>query len=177
MVSLVAQPEMPLAIFLCHQALKFVSSCRAFHQALLQSASSVSCSSSEDDSLESLGGIFSLGLGWHRFRWPDWIFFPGSDSESVSLCVPKTWLTPVRMSWIGGCSCPSSPSDATWPSLKTSTSSLLASLFSSSRGSSSSSWESLESLLDSLPPSVTWEWAEPDCQLQNEVILQVQLHN
>ena len=177
MVSLVAQPEIPLAIFLHHQALKFVSSCRALCQALLWSASSVSCSSSEDDPLESLGGVFSLGLGWHRFCQPDWIFSPGSDSESVSLCIPRTWLTPVRVSWIGGCPCPSLPSDAAWPSLKTSTSPLLALAFSSSQGSSSSLWESSKSLLDSLLPSVTWEWAEPDHRLWNEVILQAWLHD
>ena len=56
MVSLVAQPAAPLAIFLQHQASKRVSSCRALCLALSQSASSVGGSSSEDDSLDSLGG-------------------------------------------------------------------------------------------------------------------------
>ena len=168
MVSQVAQPAMPLAIFLHHQASKFVSSCQALCRALSWSASSVGCSSSEDDPLESLGGVPSLGLGWHHFHWMDWIFSLGSDSESVSSCIPKTWLMPVRVSWIWGHPCPSLPSDATWPLLKTSTSPLLASAFSSSWGGgvSSSLWENLDLLLDSWPLSVTWEWAKPDCGMR-----------
>ena len=67
---------MPLAIFLHHQASKFVSSCHAHCWALLWRASSVGCSSSEDDSLDSLEGMFSLRLGWHHFCWVDWIFPP-----------------------------------------------------------------------------------------------------
>ena len=154
-----------------------MSSCRALCQALLWSASLVGCSSSEDNPLESFRGVFSLRLGWHRFCQLDWIFSLGSDSESVSSCIPKTWLMPVRVSWIGGHPCSSSPSDATWPLLETSTSPLLASVFSSSWGSSSSSWKSSESLLDSLPLSVTWKWAEPDHRLQNEVKLWAWLHD
>ena len=177
MVPLVTQPAMPLAIFLHHQALKFVSSCRALCQALLWSASSVGCSSLEDDPLESLGGVSSLGLGWFPFRQMDWMFSPGLDSESVSLCVPKTWLMPVRVSWILGHLCPSLSSDATWSSLKTSTSPLPASAFSSSQGASSSSWESSDSLLDSWLPSVTRELAEPDRRLQGEAILWAWLHD
>ena len=134
MVSLVVQPAMPLAIFQHHQASKFVSSCQALCQALSRSALSVGCSSSEDDSLKSFGGMFSLGLDWHRFHWPDWIFSSGSDSESESSCVLKTWLMPVRVSWIGGHPCPSLPLDTTWLSLKTSTSPLPASASSSSQG-------------------------------------------
>ena len=100
MVSLVAQPAMPLAIFLhCHTS-KFVSSCRARCRALLQRASSVGCSSSEDDSPESLEGVSSLGLGWHHFRQVDWISSSVSDSASVSSCVLKMWLTPGRVFWI-----------------------------------------------------------------------------
>ena len=167
MVSLVAQPVIPLAIFLCHQALKFVSSCKALYWAL-----SVRCSSSENDPLESLGGVFSLGLDWHCFHQLDWIFSLGLDS-----CISKTWLMPVRLSWICGHSCPSLPLDATWPLLKTSTSPLPALAFSSSWGASSSLWESSESLLDCQPPSVIWEWAEPDCRLWDEVILWARLHD
>ena len=57
MVSLVAQPATPVAIFLCCQALKLVSSHRAHCRTLSRRASSVGCSSSEDDSLDSLEGI------------------------------------------------------------------------------------------------------------------------
>ena len=177
MVSLVAQPVMPLAIFLHHQASKFVSSCRALCWTLSRSTSSVGCSSSEDDPLESLGGVFSLGLGWCCFCWLDRIFSLGSDSELVSSCILKTWLILVGVSWIRGHPCPSLPLDATWPSLKTSTSPLPALAFSSSWVLSSYSWESLESLLDSLLPSVTWEQAEPDHRLWNEAILQARLHD
>ena len=102
---------------------------------------------------------------------------PGSDSESESSCVPKTWLMPVRVSWIGGHPCPSSPSDATWPLLKTSTSPLPASTSSSSQGASSSLWEGSDLLLVSWSSSVTWDWAEPDCQLLCEVILWACLHD
>ena len=97
MVSLVARPATPLAIFLHHQASKFLSSCQAHCWALSWRASSVSCSSSEDDSLDSLEGVSSLGLGWHCFRWVDWIFSSLSDSASVFLCVLKMWLTPERV--------------------------------------------------------------------------------
>ena len=100
-MSLVAQPAMPLAIFLHHQASKFVSSCRARCWALSWRASLVGCSSSEDDLLDSLEGVSSLGLGWHHFCQVDWIFSSLSDSASVSLCVPKIWLTPERVFWIG----------------------------------------------------------------------------
>ena len=62
MVSLVAQPVTPLAIFLRCQASKHVSSCRALCLALSRSASSVSSSSSHDDSLDSLGGCPPWGL-------------------------------------------------------------------------------------------------------------------
>ena len=144
---------------------------------MLRSTSSVGCSSSEDDSLESLGGVFSLGLGWCCFCWPDWIFSPGSDSEPESSCVPKTWLMPVRVSWIGGHPYPSSPLDAAWPSLKTSTSPLPASVSSSSQGASSSSSEGSDLLLVFWSLSVIWDWAEPDCQLWHEVILWAQLHD
>ena len=67
MVSLVTQPGRPFAIFLCHQASKFVSRCQARCQALSHRASSVGCSSSEDDSSDSLEDVSSLGLGWHHF--------------------------------------------------------------------------------------------------------------
>ena len=170
MVSLVAQPEIPLAIFFHCQASKFVSSCQALFRALSRSASSVGWSSLEDDLLESLGGMFSLGLGWCCFHQPDWIFSPGSDSESESSCILKTWL-------IGGHPCPSSLSDATWPLLRISTSPLPASASSSSQWASSSSSEGSDLLLVSWPSSVTWDWAEPDHQLWHEVILQAQLQD
>ena len=93
---LMVQSAAPLAIFLHHQALKFVSSCQACCQALLWRASLVGCSSLEDDWLNSLEGVSSLGLVWHRFHGADWIFSM-SDSASVSLCVPKMWLTPMRV--------------------------------------------------------------------------------
>ena len=101
MVSLVAQPAMPLAIFLHCQASKFVSSCQVCCQALSQKASLVGCSSSEDDSLDSSEGVSPLGLGWCRFHQVDWILSSLSDSASVSSCVPKTWLTPERVFQIG----------------------------------------------------------------------------
>ena len=145
--------------------------------ALSRSASSVGCSPLEDDLLESLEGVSSLGLGWHHFHWTDWIFSPESDFASVSLCVLKMWLVPVRVFWIGGHPCPSLPSDATWPSLKTSTSPLLAYTSSSSQGLSSSLWEGSDSLLVSWPSSVTWDWAEPDHWLRCEVILWAWLHD
>ena len=100
MVSLVAQPTMPLAIFLHHQASKFVSSCQALCQTLSRSALRVGCSSLEDDPLESLEGVSSLGLGWCHFHQMDWIFSLGSDSASVSLCVLKMWLMQVKVFWI-----------------------------------------------------------------------------
>ena len=66
---------------------------------LVAEGSLVGCSSSEDDSLKSLEGVSSLGLGWHCFHWMDWIFSLVSDSASISLCMSKTWLTPVRVFW------------------------------------------------------------------------------
>ena len=57
MVSLVAKPAMPLAVFLRCQASKRVS-CLASSW----SASSVGSSSSEDDSLDSLGGCPPWGF-------------------------------------------------------------------------------------------------------------------
>ena len=74
MVSLATQPGMPFAIFLCHQVSKFVSNHWACCQAFLQRASSVGCSSSKDDSSDSLEGVSSLGLVWCCFCWADWIF-------------------------------------------------------------------------------------------------------
>ena len=50
MVSLLTQPRMPFAIFLHHQASKLVSKCQAHCWALSWRASSVGCSSLEDDS-------------------------------------------------------------------------------------------------------------------------------
>ena len=60
--------------------------------ALSRSASLVGGSSSleDDDLLESFRGLSSLGLFGHRFHWMDWIFSPGSDCGSVSLCSLKT---------------------------------------------------------------------------------------
>ena len=101
MVSLMAQLAMPLAIFMHRQASKFVSSCPAHCWALLWRAWSVGCSSSEDDLLNSLEGVSSLELGWRCFCWVDWIFSSVSDSAPVSSCMPKMWLTPVRVFWIG----------------------------------------------------------------------------
>ena len=169
MVSLVAQPTTPLAIFLCHQASKSVSSCQAHCQALLWRALSVGCSSLEDESFESLEGVPSLGLGWCHFCWADWIFSSVSDSASVTSCIPKMWLTPVRVFWIGAHPWPSLPlpSEAARPLLKTSTSPSLQGV--------SSSWEGSDLLLVSWPSSVTWDWAEPDCWLWSEVILWAQL--
>ena len=89
MMSLVAQPAMPLAIFLHHQASKFVSRCQALCRAWSWSASSLFL---KDDSLESLEGVSSLRLGWCHFCQMDWIFSPGSDSVSGSSCMPKMWL-------------------------------------------------------------------------------------
>ena len=54
--------------------------------------------SSEDDLLDSLGGLSSLGLFGCHFCWMDLIFSLGLDSGSVSSCVLKTWLTLVRVS-------------------------------------------------------------------------------
>ena len=81
MVSLVAQPVVPLTIFIQCQASKFVSSCQAHCWALSWRASSVGCSSSEDDLLESFEGVSSLGLGWCCF------FRTGLDLPSVRLCI------------------------------------------------------------------------------------------
>ena len=90
-----------------------MSSSQAFCLASSPSASSVSGTSPEDGSLDSLRGLSSFGLFGHQFCWADWIFSSGSDSGSVSSCVLKIWLMPVRVSWVKGCSCASSPSDAT----------------------------------------------------------------
>ena len=79
MVSHVVQPPMPLAIFLHYHASKFMSSCRVCCQALSRRASSVGCSSLEDDLLNSLEGVSSLGLGWCHFRWVDFFL--------IGLCI------------------------------------------------------------------------------------------
>ena len=49
-----------------------------------------SSSSSDVDSLESFRGLSCLGLFGYCFCWMDWTFSPGSNSGSVSLCLPKT---------------------------------------------------------------------------------------
>ena len=95
---------------------------------------------------------------------------------SISSWVPKTCLTPERVFLTGECPRPSSPSEATWPLLKTSASPPQISAY-SSRGASSSTWEGLDPLLDSLSSLVVQDWAEPDCRLWCEVILRVQLRN
>ena len=65
MVSLVAQPMMPLAILSRHQASKCVSSNCAVCLALSRSASSVGGSSSDDDnSLESFRGAVLFRTFW-----------------------------------------------------------------------------------------------------------------
>ena len=149
-----------------------MSSCRACCRALSWRALLVGCSSLEDDLLKSFKGMSSLGLGWQCFFQMDWIS-PVSDSVSVSSCVPKMWLMPVRVF------CLSLPSDAAWPLLKSSASPLPASASSSSssQGASSSLWESSDSLLVSWLSSVAWDWAEPDRRLWREVILQAWLHD
>ena len=55
----------------------------------------------EDDSLYSLEGVTSLGLGWRHFHRMDWTFSSLLDSASVSSCMPKTWLTPEMVFQIG----------------------------------------------------------------------------
>ena len=67
MVTLATQPGRPFVIFLHHQALKFVSICRACCQALSWRASSVGCSSLEDDSSDPLEDMPSLGLDGCHF--------------------------------------------------------------------------------------------------------------
>ena len=150
MVSLVTQPKRPFVIFLCHQASKFVSKCRAHCPALSRRALLVGCSSLEDDSLDSLEDASSLGLGWCRFCHVGGVFSLWLDSMSISSWVPKMWLTPERVFLIGEHPGLSSPSEATWPSLKTSASPPLISAYSSSWGASSSAWEGSDLLLDSL---------------------------
>ena len=176
MVSLVAQPATPVAIFLCCQALKLVSSCRTCCQASSRRASSVGCPSSEDDSLNSLEGMSSLGLDWCRFRRADWTF-SWSDSTSVFSCTAKTWLTLERVFRIGEWPGPSLPSEPAWPSLKTSASSSRTSAYSSSRGPSSSTWEGWDSLQDSRLSLVVQDGVEPDRQLRCEVIPWAQLRD
>ena len=87
------------------------------------------------------------------------------------------WLTPGRVFQIGEQPRPSSPSEATWPSLKTSASPLQTSTYSSSWGASSSTWEGSDSLLDSLSSLVARDWVEPDHRLWCEVILWKWLHD
>ena len=168
MVSLVAQPAMPLAIFLHRQALKFVSSCQALCWALSQSASSVGCSSSEDVLLESLGGMPSMGLGWCHFCHTDWIFSLGSDSESESSMHTKDMANASEGVFDLRVSLPLFAIRchlAITGNLNFTLAGLGILIFTG------------DFLLVSWLPSVTWDWAEPDRRLQNEVILQAWLHD
>ena len=91
--------------------------------------------------------------------------------------MPKMWLTPERVFRIGEWLGPSLPSQAAQPSLKTAASPSQISVYSSLWGASSSAWEGLDLLLDSLSSLVVWNWVEPDCRLWCEAILQKQLCN
>ena len=168
MVSLAAQPGRPFAIFLRHQTSKLVSIHRARCWHLSHRAWLVGCSSSlEDDFSDS---------------WEDVSQLVGSSPRGQTLhrsphgC-QRHDLTLERVFCGGERPGPSSPSEATWPSLKTSASPSQISVYSSSRGASSSAWEGSDPLLDSLSSLVVQEWAEPDRQLRHEVILWEWLHN
>ena len=88
MVSLVAQPAMPLAIFLWHRNV-----CPAAELFAMPHCRVPCLWAAPPQKMICWiiwEGLSSLGLLGCCFHQMDWISSPGSDSGSVSLCVLKT---------------------------------------------------------------------------------------